>query len=103
MQNHRINRVVLTYGAIKSTIHRAQKPLFVGPFFRLHLQQGVRLTTCFASWWSVAAAITGWFGVNDSRVSNVAGELGVVKKRGIFGGVTMPGLPGVRTLHQAKA
>jgi hypothetical protein len=45
----------------------------------------------------------GWFGINDSRVSNVAGELGVVKKRGIFSGVTMPGLPGVHTLFQAKA
>jgi hypothetical protein len=33
-----------------------------------------------------------WFGVNDSRVSNVTGELGVVKKKGIFSGVTLPSL-----------
>jgi hypothetical protein len=45
----------------------------------------------------------GWFGVNDSRVSNVTGELGVVKKRGIPSGVNMPGLSGVHTIRQAKA
>ncbi|MCX7223513.1 MAG: hypothetical protein NTW89_11850 [Burkholderiales bacterium] len=60
MRNHQIDRLVFNTPAIKSIIHRAQKPLFVEPFVPLHLQQGVRPTTCFARLWSVAAAITGW-------------------------------------------